>query len=70
MESTGFCYSNSRVSPFGGKCLFGKWEVGVTEELRLLRKYGYSSVPVIAARPGRSPLKTGDAAVNLQAELV
>lgn len=31
MELTGFCYSNSRVSPswFGGKSLSGKWRCGL-----------------------------------------
>lgn len=52
MEFTGFCYSNSRVSPFyflGNVCLEnGRW--GVTETQFLLGEYDYSFMPVIAAR--------------------
>ena len=53
MEFTGFCYSNSRVSPFYLRKFFffflenGRW--GVTEN-SILKEQGWSFVPVIAAR--------------------
>lgn len=58
MEFTGFCYSNSRVSPFylrnffffgGGNGGGGNGRWGVTEN-SILKEQGWSFVPMIAAR--------------------
>lgn len=72
MEFTGFCYSNSRVSPFYFGEMFGRWEAWSNEKHSLLREHGYSSLPAIVAGTCQEcfgvMLVMGDAAICLWEE--